>query len=200
MPDFPTKRLFFALQPDDAARADLLDAVADLADVEGLKLTPAENLHVTVKFLGNVPDPEIPDVIEVGRAAAAPTPPFELNTEGVRLMPRPRAPRVLAAALDCPPPLTALVDALEQRLADLGFQREGRAFRPHITLGRFKFGKGRSARPPRDWTMPPVDLPPTGFPVHALTLLSSDLDRTGPTYAELARLPLEAAPDAPADR
>lgn len=187
MPDYPFKRCFLALPLDEVAIADLTDAMSGVA-IDGLRLTRPENLHVTLKFLGDVDDPDLPRLIELLQRIAVECRPFELNMTGIDYLPDARRARVLAAKLDRPAALAALFDCIEEASFDLGFPREGRAYHPHITLGRFR-------RPPRMAPAPDTfRFTPTTLPVASFTLLESTLGGSAPTYTPLGEFPFVARP------
>ncbi len=174
------KRCFVAVPIDPAVRADLVEAAAAFRPLAGLRLTAAEHLHLTVKFLGNVEDDRLEDVIAALRLATEGAGRFALNVEGLIVLPDSRRPRVLAAELDRPPGLLMLVEAMEDAMEAAGFPREGRVYRPHITLGRFR-------KPPRG-ALPTVDLVPTGFVANRIELMQSVLRPEGPQYNVMATL------------
>jgi 2'-5' RNA ligase len=182
MADNSAKRCFVAIPIDDVVRDDLVDATRRLKHVTGLRLVPAENMHVTVKFLGGVLDPQIDDVLEAMRLGVEGISRFPLNTEAIACIPNERRPRVLAAVLNCPPLLSMLVEQLEDAMQMIGFVREVRAYRPHITVGRFR-------RAPRGG-LPHVDLPPTGFVADRVELMQSILYEDGPRYQVMSSVAL----------
>jgi RNA 2',3'-cyclic 3'-phosphodiesterase len=181
-----TKRCFIALPLDEVALADLRDAMEGI-EIEGLRLTRHENLHVTLKFLGDVEDREIPRLIDSLGGVAAERPAFELSLTAIGYMPDARRPRVLAATIDRSPQALTLFEGVEEAVSELGFPREGRAYHPHITLGRFR-------RPPRRIPAPDTfHLAPTTLPVERFVLMSSTLGGAAPEYAELATFPLRGS-------
>jgi 2'-5' RNA ligase len=171
-----TKRCFIAFPLDEVMRADLADAMANY-DLPGLRKLPPDNLHVTVKFLGNVTDEEIGNIVDVLDTVAQIAPPFDMDVAGSLVLPNPRRARVLAAMLDAGEEPGELFGLVEDAMSDRGFRREGRAYRPHITLGRFR-------NPPRE--IPPLELPQINFPVDRLALYQSELSREGARYILLA--------------
>lgn len=184
--DRPTKRCFICIPLDEMIVADLTEWLAE-ADPPRLRPVTPENMHLTVKFLGDVEDREIPRIIDALREAVADAEPMELEVTGVRCLPNARRPRVLAAALEKPEALGGLFERVEEAMARVGFQREGRAFTPHITIGRFKQRPRRGDPPPPE----DPDGPPTGFRADRLILMQSTLEKAGPTYTPLAEFPLE---------
>ncbi len=183
MSDYHVKRCFIALPLDDAARADVREMAQNI-EIEGLRKTRPENLHLTVKFLGDVDDPDLPAIMQELKVIADQHRPFELRMEEIEYLPNARRPRVLALTTDCPRPMLDLFNALEQTLHALGFAKEGRAFHPHLTLGRFK-------NPPR-WLPSAGDFKviDTTVPVGRFELMESDLSGPSPVYATLAEFPL----------
>jgi len=174
-----TARLFLAIEPDAATRAALAEATQPLKQVDGLKLIPTANLHVTVKFLGDVAEQAVDDITAALELAVEGIAPFTMQIERVIPLPDARRPRVLAAAFDKPALLSLLHERIEQMLSELGYEPERRPFRPHVTLGRFR-------RPPRG-ILPAVNLPEEcGFLVRQIVLMRSELQPAGPIYRPLA--------------
>jgi 2'-5' RNA ligase len=151
--------------------------------------TRTENLHLTVKFLGEVQDPTAARLLARIKDLP-PAGPFPLRTGPMEYFP-PRGPvRILATQLlGDTPRLLQLVDALES-LAELeGFPRERRRFKPHVTIGRSRTGLPGHLRSPR--TGPPFAPEPSEpFLVHEVLLFESRLLRTGPEYVKLASFPV----------
>lgn len=136
------RRLFVALDPPEAVRRRIAAAVAALRRSAGhaaeeVRWTSAETLHLTVQFLGAVPEERIPEIDAAVRAAAAGGRPLQLELRGAGGFPNARRPRVvwLGLAGDVAP-LAALADDLGRRLTPLGLQPEARPFSPHLTVGR----------------------------------------------------------------
>ena len=191
MPDHPTRRCFIAIPLDGAAAEDLNHFTASL-DLPGLRPTRRENLHLTLKFLGNVEVPRLPDVIEELHRAVEGTGPFELNINAAAIRPNRRRPRLLAATLDCPDRLSRLHEGIEAAMETCGIRRDRRAFHPHITLGRFRRSRRREAKDGSPPPPEPNDLnpPQTRWRADRVVLTQSDLTPAGPTYTPLAQFPL----------
>lgn len=132
-------RLFVALELDEKAQALLADCQQRLAELDRMvRWVRPEQIHLTLKFLGEVPDAQ---AVQVARAldGLAAHQPFEFQIEGLGTFGSPHSPRVIWVGVRMPnPALTALQDDCERALADLGFPPQGRAFKPHLTLGRVK--------------------------------------------------------------
>ena len=101
-----------------------------------VKWEDVEQLHMTLKFLGEV-RPENAERVKAAVARVAEkTPPFTLRMGGAGAFPTLRRPRVVWLGAEASPELRCLKHDLEWELAPLGFEREVRAFHPHVTLGR----------------------------------------------------------------
>ena len=127
-----TKRVFFALWPDNRQRDRLRDAVNSVAKTVEGRAVDRRNWHVTLVFIGTFPAHRVPYLLE--RAGEIRVEPFSLNFDRLEFWPRPRIACLCAAAV--PPELQALVDSLNGIMLDLGVPMESRAYRPHITVVR----------------------------------------------------------------
>jgi 2'-5' RNA ligase len=136
-----SRRLFFALWPDEPTRQQLLRETRRLVRRCQGKPVPPENYHVTVAFVGTVPAERFDAIAAAGRATEFAQ--FELLFERVGYWPRPRV--LWVAPSRCPPALNTLVSMLWDRLSDAGLEREARAYQPHLTLCR-KLGRPIEAR------------------------------------------------------
>ena len=110
-------------------------------------------LHVTLAFLGEVPDPAVAAICEAV-AAPYPMPPFTVRWHGLGAFPSPRRPRALwIGVADGARELAALEQAVASRLGRAAAGDEGPAFRPHVTIGRVKT-EGATCHGRRPWRQP----------------------------------------------
>jgi 2'-5' RNA ligase len=176
-------RLFVALDAPAAVRASLAAWCSRVAP-EGVRRVPAENLHMTLAFLGaRAPDDADAVAALLPQLAAAHPLPTALKTAGALWLP-PRRPGVLAVAIGANEELAALHAGVAAALAGaIGFQPEWRPFRPHVTVGRVARGARAGARS----TDPP---PALKFAPAALTLYRSQTAAAGARYTALARVAL----------
>lgn len=125
-----TKRLFFALWPDDRQRERLRNTLSPVA--RGLEGDPVlrGNWHVTLAFVGAFPAARLPEL--AAAAARIAVLPFRLRFDRVEYWPRPRLGVLLAPAV--PAELERLVAALNEALAAAGVAVDERPFRPHVTF------------------------------------------------------------------
>lgn len=132
-------RLFIAIRFPEDVRAAMWDAIGPLRETGGsVRWTPVGQLHITLRFLGNVPVGSIGAIDERLAAAAAGCRSFALSLGGVGAFPSLRRPRVLWVGAASGPELSALHAAVEAALEACGFEPEDRRFKPHVTIGRMR--------------------------------------------------------------
>lgn len=183
-------RLFLAIElPADMKRH--LARMSDVLRAQRLKLslTRAENLHVTVKFIGEVSDDQVPKLCDA-LAGISPSGGMWLAIDHLLMFP-PRGP-VLIVGGGVGGDAEKLVQAhkaIDERCGALGIPRENRQYRPHVTLAR--------ARPPLPaWRRETLTqaltpfLPGPGFTATRLALMQSRLTPAGAQYARIAHWPL----------
>jgi len=141
---------------------------------------PLENFHLTVRFLGEVPEERLPELLEVGRKAAAEAKPFTLALEVLGGFPQAKAARVLwIGPKEEPPEFQKLCRTVEETVQALGFPGERKEPVAHVTLARFKGPK--DLRPVLARNFPPV----LAAKIEALTLMKSELRPEGARYTPL---------------
>jgi 2'-5' RNA ligase len=129
-------RAFIAM--DLAPLPGLESFLRDLSGVIGLKPVDADNLHITLKFLGDVEDSIVPSIEEVIKSSCEGIAPFQVEVIGSGVFPPKGGARVVWADLQGSEPMARIAERLEQGLEPLGFPPEGRAFKSHLTLARVK--------------------------------------------------------------
>lgn len=198
-------RAFVAItlpQPTRAALYRACDAFRESApDLAGEKWVPAENLHITLQFIGRLEDEAVPLVAEALAKACRPLRPFSLTIGDIAPKPGGRHSRMLwARAADGVEPSRELAAAAAEALtASIGFVPETRTYTPHVTLARFRVPR----RAPEDAlaaanlvldALAPACGPSgpaaTVVSVPHVSLMSSRLSRSGPTYEEVLKVPL----------
>lgn len=107
---------------------------------KALKPVSPANVHVTLKFLGEIYERTTPDIEKVMREAARGIAPFEMRLADVGVFPNERGPRVIWAGMVGAEPLVSMAAALDEGCEPLGFPRERRPFTPHLTLARVREG------------------------------------------------------------
>ena len=131
-------RLFVALSISPAVREAFSVLLTELhrADPKTRWIHPA-NLHVTLKFIGNVAAEKLPS-IEQALTTITVLRPFDLEFRGLGFFPNERRPAVIWAGIVAPPELAALATRIDEAVSTCGIARETRPFAPHLTLARFK--------------------------------------------------------------
>jgi 2'-5' RNA ligase len=182
-------RSFIAVELPDEVRRALAEAQKRLKrDVTGVRWVEPASIHLTLKFLGNIAAEKVPLIAAAAMGAVQNEPPLSLGVCGLGAFPNPRRPRVIWLGIEGDVErLGGLQIRLEEALEPLGFPREERAFRPHLTLGRIK-----DPRHPPDLTRVLADVTApacNSFDVHEILLYKSDLRPTGAIYTKLQHLP-----------
>lgn len=137
-----TSRVFVAIELDLASAGSIARLVQGLqAKLSGVRWSRPEQLHLSLKFIGEVDNRELPQFCNALRDACAGIEPFSLELSGLGAFPKNKPPRVVWVAADDPQGvLGRLAERLDERMAALGVPRENRAFTPHLTLGRVARG------------------------------------------------------------
>jgi 2'-5' RNA ligase len=133
-------RLFVALQLSEDLREAIAALIQELKPLdESWKWTRPDNLHVTLKFLGEVPKDQLKNVEEALRKAPADLP-IALTFRRLGFFPNERRPRVLWIGIDAPQSLPATAACIDAALVSVNVPREEKSFTPHLTLARSKTG------------------------------------------------------------
>lgn len=157
-----------------------------------LRAVKAPNIHLTLKFLGDVSAEMVPVIQEALQALCGPLFPFEVECRGVGAFPDAKEPRILWAGLDetSAEVLELLQRALERDLEKVGVERERRPYKPHVTLARVK-GSG-SAGDIEDLLRPFEDVSFGKSFIKDMVLFESTLQPEGPRYDVVQRFSLGA--------
>jgi 2'-5' RNA ligase len=184
-------RTFIAVETSEAVRRRAVELIRAL-DVAGadVKWVEPQNMHLTLKFLGDVAEADVPGVCQAVQEAVAGVQPFDMAVRGAGAFPSAGRPRTLwlgaAAGAEA---MIALQAAVEKPLRALGFPKEHRRFEPHLTIGRVRGGGptvaelGRLVRQFSDFDAGP-------FRVVETVVFASHLSPKGATYEALGRAPL----------
>ncbi len=170
----PTVRVFFALWPDPAVRAALHRTGHALHRALGGKLTRADSVHMTLLFLGAVPEERVARLLEIPADVAFER--FSMHLDVARCWRHNDLAWVGPSRM--PPALAQLVRDLDRTVGEAGFAFDRRDFAAHVTLVR----KARC----RDAVL---DAPDINWPVSDFVLTASELDRDGSRYRVIGRWP-----------
>jgi len=183
-----TVRLFVAVRLPSALRAGIVEATRELRDtLDGVRWVPEEQLHLTLRFLGDVEAARVDGVAEALRRGVGDRAPFALELSGAGRFPSRGEPRVLWLGVTRPPALRAVHAAVEQSLATVGLEGDGRPFRPHVTLGRVR--RGRRLSPSLSGVLDRVSFA-AACPIKSFSLMRSSLSPAGAKHEVVAVVPL----------
>jgi 2'-5' RNA ligase len=182
-------RAFIALEFPASLQDAIQTQTARLREPLGENLVrwvPAGNLHLTLKFLGEVPDTHMDFLKQMLTHEAQAHAGFDLQITGLGGFPNLKQPRILWLGLQAPATLLSLQNAIETAAARLGHPKEQRAFSPHLTIGRVRQGLhgtdvekiSRSLASVQLGNIAPVS-------VDSVHLFKSDLKPSGPIYTKL---------------
>ncbi|HYW78168.1 MAG TPA: RNA 2',3'-cyclic phosphodiesterase [Thermoguttaceae bacterium] len=186
-----TVRTFAAVEINAAIRSTAEKLIESLrpagADV---KWVEPQNMHLTLKFLGEVPTNEIPHVCDSVARATAKIDPFEFEVRGAGAFPNATRPRTLWLGAGAgEEAMIALHGHVEKALMKLGYRKEHRRFHPHLTIGRVRQG-GPGVQQLGELLKEQSDLEAGKTTVSHVVVFSSELDRSGPIYQALGRAKL----------
>lgn len=182
-------RLFIAVKISTELAQSLDDVIRRLAVAEAeVKWVKTKNLHITLKFLGEVDAAEIPHLIAAMQTIRCEK--FTLEVGSIGVLPDMRRPRVVYANIVRGGENLVKIAALIDKLAvSLGFTQEKRPFLSHLTLGRFKgIGHLNKLAEKIDGAKNEIF---GKLSVSEVSLMKSDLRPEGPQYTELASIPLQ---------
>ncbi|MFC7097258.1 RNA 2',3'-cyclic phosphodiesterase [Halobaculum marinum] len=182
-------RLFVSVDLPDRLSAEFADVQAPLRDGPSLRVTDPEQAHCTLKFLGDVDESRLDDVVEaLGRAVeAAAVGPFDCEVGGLGVFPSADYISVVWVGVrEGSAELTRLAEAIERETVELGFEEADHEFTPHLTLARMDDARGKQR------VQEYLDEDPTvgRFEVREVRLTESTLTREGPHYETRARVSL----------
>lgn len=190
-------RCFIAIELDEAIRRQIARLQERLQKQSGLddrsiKWVRPENIHLTLKFLGEVSDSEIIDICAAASEAAASTRAFDFEVGNCGCFPPAGSARVLWVGLtEGSEAVTALAEAVDQQLQELGYAGEHRRFSGHLTLARIKQAQVGRRVSEICQTLEPVSLGVEH--VGQIIVFQSVLTRSGPQYTALHHAPLAQA-------
>jgi len=180
-------RLFVALELSEAVRAAVRDLIGRLqrarADIRWVR---PEGMHLTLKFIGEVPEEKLEPIRAALGGVASPQP-VRLEFRELGYFPNERRPRVLWVDIEASDNLAPLAAQIETALEPLGIERENRDFVPHLTLGRFKSSKGVDKLQEEIAVLTSTEF--GRIETGELFLFQSKLSPAGAQYTKLERFP-----------
>lgn len=190
-------RLFIAIELNDALRLELgrlEDELRDASATQVVRWVDPKNIHLTLKFLGNIDGMRVDSLTAALERAADGVAPFILTAQGLGAFPNTQRPNNIWVGLSGDTGSAALLARrIDDECAQEGFARDERGFNPHLTLGRVKRETSNTERAAVGETVQQVPKTTYGtIQADAIHLISSDLRPTGPVYRTLAKISLRA--------
>lgn len=147
-----------------------------------------DNIHVTIKFLGDIPQSRVGSLSTAAALASGGLESFPISVQGSGVFPTRGRPRALWIGIaDLEGKLGELYHRLEEECAEAGFSKEARAFHPHLTLARLRKPEGARALAEAHKQM---HFEPIEFSVSELLVIRSELSSAGSKYTTISRHPL----------
>lgn len=133
-------RTFIAIELDEPARQKIAELISRLKTSQSdVKWITENQMHLTLKFLGNVDENKIPEISEALKSIADKFSSFDIHLSGIGVFPNLNRPRVIWLGIDKgADEVKKLNNLIETYLEKLEFAREKREFKPHLTLGRVR--------------------------------------------------------------
>lgn len=190
-------RAFIALPLDLAARDAVIGEVERLRPLSrAVAWVPRDNLHLTLRFLGEQSEARLADALAALESAAAGEEPFTLGLHGLGAFPGLERPRILwVGVAEGALAARALQARVESGLTERGFLPEARPWHPHLTVGRVfdeRRWRGETPAALRQAVAQAGSRPVAHLGITAISLMKSDLGPGGARYTPLASCPLGA--------
>lgn len=182
-------RCFIAVNLNDAVREDIESSISALRTGKwDVKWVPGRNLHITLKFLGNIPEESVGRIIDKLSLLSSTHQRFSVGFRGVGVFPGIKKPRVVWIDIIDHDKLKKLQEQIEVSMSALGFERDARLFSPHLTVGRLRSFKGADALIGEIEKLSGRDF--GNIEVEKISLMRSDLKPAGAQYTALAEFRL----------
>jgi RNA 2',3'-cyclic 3'-phosphodiesterase len=195
-----TIRTFIAVSVSAEVKQHAAELIQRLrASRADVKWVDPQNMHLTLKFLGDVLAAKTPEICQAVAEVAGGFAPLQVSFRGAGAFPNAQQPRTVWLGIHGgAPELTELAATIEEVLVDLGYPKEDRAFHPHLTLGRLR-NPSPALRDLTRFLGENAEFDAEATQVQEVTVFASHLGHSGPTYEPLgrARLGESGGPAAP---
>jgi len=189
-------RTFIAIELDESVKdglAKLQERLKGKAPQGSVRWVRLEGIHLTLKFLGDVPADQIEEITRALQKSCQGFAPFSLSCGGLGCFPNLKRPRVVWVGIqEETGTLAQLQKAIEENVAPLGYPTERRKFSPHLTLGRVQKRAGSGDRRRLGELVEASEIGILGqMEVRSVNLMRSDLRPSGAVYTRLAEVELK---------
>jgi 2'-5' RNA ligase len=186
-------RAFIAIEIPTEIKQQMIAQTADLRQKLGrsVRWVTAENTHLTLKFLGDIPPIAIDSLTRMLKEKAEQTPPFEIAVVGLGAFPNLHHPRVIWVGLNAPATLTELQKTLDAATTHPEHSPDKLAFSPHLTIGRVRQPLSDAEKHSLPEALQNTQIGWLGnFTVQSISLFQSELKSAGPIYTCLSTVQL----------
>jgi RNA 2',3'-cyclic 3'-phosphodiesterase len=187
-------RVFIAVEIPLTIRKAILEKTESMRNALGtlIRWVPVENMHFTLKFIGEVSPGNVELLSEMLTLEAKGSAPFPMQVGGLGSFPGPRRARVIWIGIQSPAALVSLQHGIESATARLGYEPETRSFSPHLTIGRVRQQVSAGEQQQIRAALEKTQVGDLGkAEITEVHLFKSDLQPGGPIYTRLFSVPLE---------
>lgn len=186
-------RCFFCFELPDEVQRNMVEFYDSVNNQAHVKWVERSNLHITLKFLGNVEKSSLPKIKTRAQAAIENQSSFQINIDKLGCFPHMGFPKIIwFGSSSAPREIHRLHDQLEEQLNKLGFSKENRDYVPHVTLGRTKDKNNDKIKGLGEKLQNITMEESWKVTVNKLTLMESQLRSTGPIYSPVFHLSLDS--------
>src|SRR5215207_5537518 len=181
-------RAFIAVELPFGIRQNVQQATSSLRRDTGsvIRWMALENMHLTLKFLGDIPSSNVEVLTQMIQAQAESFNSFDIQLTGIGSFPNPKRPRVIYIGIHPPAELEAFQRQMESATRRLGYNQEERAFTPHLTIGRVRQHVSADDQQKIRRALEESTIDSLGKArVNSVHLYKSDLKPNGPVYTKL---------------
>ena len=151
-----------------------------------VKLVEPENIHITLKFLGDTPEEQIENINDIISSSVAEIEPFEIIVKGAGVFPNESYLKVIWVGISPGDTIASISKTLDEKLASLGFKREKKKFSPHLTIGRVRSARNKNEL--IEVIEKYKEITFESFKVSSIKLKKSQLTSQGPIYSNLKEI------------
>ncbi len=188
-------RAFIAIELPDEVKTNLSALLGKLkpGHERTVKWVDLNSIHLTLKFLGNIPESKIVDITQAVTNATQKFRPFSLSLQGLGTFPNLRSPRVAWVGIDGDVEVvTSIHRQIDRALVPLGFTPEKRSFSPHLTLGRVRDKATHTERRDLGKAIESIKVNNSApFSVDRVSLMRSTLTKSGAIYDQISIIVLD---------
>ena len=177
-------RIFIALELPEEVKKEILKIQRRLVIKDAkIRWMSKENTHLTLKFLGGVEESLMPNIYETMDRASKSLNSFQLNLSNAGLFPNRGRPKIIWAGIGgSTSELESLAEKCDFAMHRIGFERENRKFKPHVTIGRIK---SLSDAEDLSQRLNDLEVGPIEFKAAKINIIKSDLTSSGAVYTLL---------------